>query len=300
MDLEWSRLRILDAVARTGSVTHAAEMLHLTGPAVSQQLRRIEAEIGRPVVAAAGRGVRLTDAGRILADCAAQVAELTQQAKNDLDDGADLTGTVRIGAIASAIRGFLTPELAALRTAHPGVVVTLEDGETDAHLDRLTRGRLDLVIAESWDAAPLPLPAGVTAARLFRERGYLALPADHPAAAQATVDIRDVADEAWSTCARDSRDHAALVQIARAAGVDPVIRHFVADPHTQKTLVAHGLGLACLPLTSPPADAEDIVYRRLTPAAHRDVIVLTHDRTPSRAIAAVRDALLDRGGAARR
>ncbi|MCM1013869.1 MULTISPECIES: LysR family transcriptional regulator [unclassified Brevibacterium] len=297
MDLEWSRLRILDAVARTGSVTHAAEMLHLTGPAVSQQLRRIEAEIGRPVVVAAGRGVKLTDAGRLLADCAAQVAELTQQAKNDLDDGADLSGTVRIGAIASAIRGFLTPELVALRTVHPGVVVTLEDGETDAHLDRLTRGSLDLVIAESWGAAPLPLPAGVTAAVLFRERGYLALPADHPASAHATVDIRDVADEVWSTCARDSRDHAALVQIARAAGVDPVIRHFVADPHTQKTLVAQGLGLACLPFSSPPADAEDIVYRRLTPAAHRDITLLTHDCTPSRAVAAVRDALLDGGSA---
>lgn len=291
MPLEWSRLRIFDAVARTGSVTRAAEILHLTGPAVSQQLRRIESEVGTPIVAADGRGLRLTEAGRTLAGYAREVSELMQQAENDLSRPAEPDGTVRIGAIASVIRDWLTVRLSSVRDEHPTITVTVEDGETDDHLESLTNGRLDLVVAESWDAAPLPLPVGVMSTRLFRRRALAALPAGHPLSPQGEIDLRDLADDPWSTCARGSRDHAALVQTARSCGIELDIRHFVADLRTQQALVAQGLAVACLPFAEQPTDEEGVVYRSLVPAMHRSILLLTSDRTLSRAVAAVRSGL---------
>lgn len=292
MRLEWSRLRVIDAVARAGSVARAAELLHLTGPAVSQQLRRIEREVGAPVVAAEGRGLRLTSAGSILADYARQVAELMQRAENDLNSVGEVAGTVRIGAIASYLRNDLAPRLEPLRHSHQGMAIEIEDGETDDHLGRLAAGHLDLVIAESWASAPLPLPAGVVSTVMATQSAYVALPADHRCAASRLVDIAELAEETWSTCARGSRDHQALVQTARRRGVELDIRHFVADVHTQQRLVAHGLAVACLAFDDRPKDTADVVFRELVPTTTRDVLLITDDRTPSRAVGVTKRALL--------
>lgn len=278
---------MLDAVARTGSVTQAAAMLHMTGPAVSQQLRRIEAEAGRKVVIPDGRGVRLTSEGRILADYAAQVAGLMQRAENDLRHTDELVGHVCVGALASIIRGTLIHTLPSFQRRYPRVDLRVEDGETAWHLDRLAGGRLDVVLAESWSPAPLRLPSGVTAHRLAREPAWVALPDQHPRRENQRFAIADLADEAWVTCARDSDGHVALAQAARRSGVELDIRHFVADHATQLALVRSGLGLACLPRPEDAAASPNIVYRRLAPAMHRDIVMLTSDRTPSRAVEAL-------------
>lgn len=292
MRLEWSRLRILDAVARTGSVNQAAALLHLTGPAVSQQLRRIEQEAGTRVVTPDGRGLRLTDAGRILAGYASRVTELMQRAENELQHDDEIAGPVRIGAIASSIRDLLTPRLAQLGSAHPDITVSIEDGETDDHLQRLSTGHLDIVIAESWANAPLTLPAGVISTELMTQSAYATAPSDHWTASVTEVDLSDLTAETWSTCARGSRDHEALVQAGRSRGVELDVRHFVADPLTQLSLVARGLALACLAYSTPPADTEKVVFRRLTPTTERTILLLTDDRVPARAVETVRDALL--------
>lgn len=290
--LEWSRLKVIDAVARTGSVTRAAELLHLTGPAVSQQLRRIEQEVGTPVVTADGRGLRLTDAGTTLAAYARQVSELMQRAENDLSSSAPVTGTVRIGAIASSIRTHITRRMDALQSHQPGIVISIEDGETDDHLERLRSGHLDLVVAESWTNAPLSLPAGVVSTLLSTQSTFVALPRGHRSAPQQTVDITELSAETWSTCARGSRDHEALVQAARTRGLELDIHHFVADPLTQLDLVAHSLAIACLAYETPPDDTEDLVFRRFSPTTTRHILLLSDDRVHSRPVETVRDALV--------
>ncbi|OQO90731.1 hypothetical protein B1813_14400 [Saccharomonospora piscinae] len=293
MSVEWGRLRVLDAVARSGSVTRAAAMLRMTGPAVSQQLRRIAAEAGAEIVTAEGRGVRLTDQGRLLADYARRVSELMRQADNDLHRADGPAGSVRVGALASLIRGRLARRLPTFWCSHPRVKVGIEDGETVDHLDRLTVGRLDLVLAESWSTAPLRLPAGVRAQRLVRERVRVALPGDHPLRHRNTLDFADLAAEPWATCGRDSHGHVALVQAARERGVELDIRHFVADHATQLALVAGGLALACVPAADDSGDTGDTgaVYRLLTPEMHRDILLLTGDRTPSPALSALTEHL---------
>jgi DNA-binding transcriptional LysR family regulator len=281
MTVEWSRLRVLDAVARTGSVTNAAALLTMTGPAVSQQLRRIEAEAGARVVIPDGRGVRLTAKGQILARYARQVAEVMQQAENDLHRDEAQVDRLHIGVIATVIRSLLTSRLPAFQNKHPRVHVSVEDGETADHLGRLATGRLDLVLAESWSTSTLRLPAGVRAQQVKRERVSLALPAVHPLGQRQQLGIQDLADEPWTTCAHGSDAHSALTQAARRQGIELDVRYHVADHITQLALVRAGLAVACLPRPDNHSDVSGVVFRPLVPQMHRDILLLSGDRTPS-------------------
>lgn len=289
MTLGWDRLRIVDAIARTGSVTHAAANLHMTGPAVSQQLRRIESEIGVKVVEPDGRGVRFTAKGKILAGYACQIAELMQRADNDLHRDDTYVDHLRVAAIASIIRAVLGPTLSSFWQSYPRVEVTVEDGETAGHLDRLKDGSLDLALAESWSASPLHIPAGVASQRIAREELYVALSADHPLASRSSVSLHDLVDERWATCAEGSDAHTALQQLARKHGVELKVSFFIADHLTQLSLVREGVAVACLPL--PAGDQDRAVrYLRLESALHRDLLMLHSTGTHSLALQALVDA----------
>lgn len=293
MSIEWSRLRVLDAVARTGSVTAAAALLRMTGPAVSQQLRRIEAEAGARVVVPDGRGVRLTSEGRILAEYAAQVSGLMQQAENDLHRDEEPVGRVCVSALASIIRGPLARELPGFQRRHPRIEIRVEDGETPDDLERLAAGHLDIVFAESWNPAPPHLPAGLRAHRFARQQAWIALPAEHPLRGRGRLGIDDLADEIWASCARDSNGYESLVQVARRRGIELDIRHFVDDHATQLALVAAGLAVACVPVSGDPPETPGVVFLRLTPAMHRDILLLTAGRTLPRAVEALCRHLLE-------
>lgn len=292
MSLEWSRLRVLDAVARSGSVTRAAALLHMTGPAVSQQLRRIETEVGAKVVEAEGRGVRLTSHGALLAEYARQMAELMQRAENDLHRDEPIVGHIRVAAIASIIRTLLIDKLPSFQRAHPSIRVSVEDGETQNHLPWFVDGRCDLVLAESWSTAPLELPPGLWVRRIFSEPVCLALPSDHRLAGRKQIDIRELDGERWATCARDSDAHQALTQIARRQGVEPDVGYHVADPLTQIALVREGLAVACLPESSAIRHAEGAIGLPLLPEVRRDALLLARDRTLPAATEALCEHLL--------
>ncbi len=278
---------MLDAVARTGSVTGAAELLHMTGPAVSQQLRRIDSETGSRVVVPDGRGVRLTNEGRILADYAAQVAGLMQEAENDLHRNDDPIGPVRISALASIIRGDLARELAAFQQRYPGIELRIEDGETPDDLELLAAGHLDVVFAESWSTAPPVLPPGVRAHRYAQEAAWVALPAGHPLSEREKLRIEDLADKVWASCARGTNGHETLVQVARRDGIELDVRHFVDDRFTQIALVRAGLAVTRISFSGDPPDSPGVTYRRLTPAIHRDVLLITAGRALPRRVEAL-------------
>ncbi|WP_017573172.1 LysR family transcriptional regulator [Nocardiopsis halotolerans] len=291
MSVGWDRLRVLDAVARTGSVTRAATALHMTGPAVSQQLRRIEAEARTKIVVPEGRGLRLTAKGEVLAGYARRVADAMQQAENDLRRDETYVGRLRVAAIASVIRGVLGARLTAFHREYPRVRVSVEDGETADHLDRLAAGAVDLVLAESWSASPLRLPSGVVAEQITREALFMAVPGDHPLRFHGSLSIRDLAGERWATCAQGSDAHTALEQVARRHGVELDVSFRVADHLTQLALVREGLAVACVPF---PADHGDprVACLPLDTELHRDILLLERAQTASLAHQALRTCLV--------
>lgn len=279
-------MRVLDAVAHTGAISKAAHSLGMTGPAVSQQIRRLEAEARVKIVEPAGRGIRLTPDGAELAKFASQMAEVMQQADNMIHRAEPLAGVIRMGGVASALRTVVATELARMRTEHPAVTVLLEDGEAVDHVQRLADGHLDLVIAESWSPNPVRLPPGLRCDTLSAEAAYIALPAGHPHSGDTAIDIRDLTDDAWATCATGSDGHIALIQTAHAHGVELHVRFHVADHLTQIELVRAGVAVACVPSSaSRHADARTVTLLPLAAPLHRELLLVTPRSIASRATA---------------
>src|SRR6202000_1491366 len=145
--LDVTRLRVLVAVARHGSVTAAAHALNYAQPSVSHHLARLEAETGTKLVAKAGRGIRLTDAGRLLADRASEIIGRLDAAENELAAHSGLRGgRVRLAAFPSAL-GTLVPAAAArLRAEHPGMDLRLTEAEPPEALRMLRAGCVDVAL----------------------------------------------------------------------------------------------------------------------------------------------------------
>src|SRR3954451_9654757 len=171
--LDVTRLRVLDSVARTGSVTAAARELSYSQPSVSHHLARLEAETGAQLLQKSGRGIRLTQAGQLLADRAAEIIGRIDAAEAELSAHVGLTaGRVRVAGFASAI-GSLVPRAAAtLAREHPG----LEIGSTDTHppeaLELLRTGKVEVAIIFRYDDTE-DEPPGVRLHHLLDDSVYV-------------------------------------------------------------------------------------------------------------------------------
>ena len=120
--LDVNRLRVIDAVARHGSVTAAAKELHYSQPSVTHHLARLEAETGAQLLQRVGRGIRLTPAGQLLADRAAEIIGRIDAAGAELSAHVGLTaGRVRLAGFASANGSLVPAALATLASRHPGL-----------------------------------------------------------------------------------------------------------------------------------------------------------------------------------
>lgn len=242
------RLRALDAVACHGTVNEAAVALHVTTSAVSQQLTKLEREVGQRLLERNGRGVRLTDAAQLLAGHAARILSQVDEAEADLEAhrGA-VVGHVTLAGFASAARGVAPPALRALRARYPELTVELRELEMEESIPLTARGDVDVTLVNDWDAIPLALPDSLTRTPLVDDVFDLVLPADHRLADQEWVDLADMAGEAWIGWAKDSICYQWLIRTLRAKGIEPWIAHTAEEHPTQLALVAAGLGAAVLP-----------------------------------------------------
>src|SRR6266545_305363 len=144
--LDVNRLRVIDAVARHGSVTAAAKELHYSQPSVTHHLGRLEAETGAQLLQRVGRGIRLTAAGQLLADRAAEIIGRIDAA------GAGLTaGRVRLAGFASAIGSLVPPAVAALAGKHPGLEISLIDTHPPEAIELLRTGKVEVAIIFRYD-----------------------------------------------------------------------------------------------------------------------------------------------------
>src|SRR3954464_6810965 len=126
--LDVNRLRVIDAVARHGSVTAAAKELHYSQPSVTHHLARLEAETGAQLLQRVGRGIRLTPAGKLLADRAAEIIGRIDAAHAELSAHVGLTaGRVRLAAFASAIGSLVPAAVATLAEKHPNLEISLTE-----------------------------------------------------------------------------------------------------------------------------------------------------------------------------
>ncbi|MEU6096725.1 LysR substrate-binding domain-containing protein [Streptomyces sp. NPDC047079] len=283
--LNLERLRTLDALARHGSVSGAAEGLHVTTSAVSQQMAKLEREVGQPLLARNGRGVRLTDAGRLLADHAARILSQVELAQADLEaQRGQVAGELRLSAFPTAARGLFPTALAALRSEHPALRLRSFELEPEAGIAGVVRGDLDLAVVLDWYNKPMPLPEGLVKAAILDDPADVAVPVGHPLADRPEADLGEFADDEWITWGEGEFCHEWLVFTLRSRGVEPRIGHRAAETHTQLGLVAAGLGVCIAPLLGRAPMPAGVVTVPLRQRVRRHVYVIWRadaDRRPS-------------------
>ncbi|MGK5637974.1 LysR family transcriptional regulator [Streptomyces sp. URMC 126] len=246
--LNLERLRTLDAVARCGSVSAAAAELHVTTSAVSQQLAKLERETGERLLARQGRGIRLTDAGRLLASHAAGILARVALARSDLEaQRGRAVGRLLLGAFPTAVRGVLPAALVRLRADHPQLTVGVVEMRPEEAVRRVDRGDLDVAVLLDWTNRPVTLPAGLSKAAILDDPVDVAVPAGHPLADRRDVVLEDFADDEWVSWPEGEFCHDWLLGTLRAQGVEPRISHMADEHHTQLVLVAAGLGVVVSP-----------------------------------------------------
>ncbi|MEU6477137.1 LysR family transcriptional regulator [Streptomyces sp. NPDC047017] len=295
--LNLERLRTLDALARHGSVSGAADGLHVTTSAVSQQLAKLEREVGQQLLAKNGRGVRLTDAGRLLAEHAARILSQVELAQADLEaQRGQVVGELRLGAFPTAARGLFPVALGRLRSRHPGLRVSTAEVEPAPAVRAVLRGDVDLAVVLDWYNKPLPVPEGLTRAPILDDPADVALPAAHPYADRAEAALEEFADDDWITWADAEFCHEWLLDTLRSQGVEPRVTHRAQEHATQLALVAAGLGVCVAPRLGRgplPAGVRTVPVRQ---AVRRHVYAVWRadaDRRPS--IRAAVDALREAG-----
>lgn len=241
-------MRVLHAIAMNGSLSGAAETLHVTNSAVSQQLSKLEREVGQPLVERNGRGVRLTEAAEILVRHTGQILSLVRQAESEVEaHREEVIGHVVLASVATAARDIVPPALRSLADGYPGLRVELREGEPDVTVSAVDRGDSDLAIVIDWAGAPLSLPEGVQRAALLEDVADIALPVDHPLAYRETLDLDEVLGERWIGWSHGSICSDWLHHMVRARGGEPGVVHAAEEHQTRLALVAAGLGAAVMP-----------------------------------------------------
>ncbi|GAA4730336.1 LysR family transcriptional regulator [Phytohabitans rumicis] len=268
--LDVRRLRLLCDLSRLGTIAAVAQAHTYTPSAVSQQLSILEREVGVPLLERAGRRVVLTGAGRVLvrhAETVLAALERTTAAVAALAAG--VSGPLRIGAFPTAVRTLLPATLVALGREHPGLELLVTELDPVAVPAALRERRLDVGLLHDYDAVPVEPDPALDTVPLLDETVFLAMPAG-----QGDGGLAAAKDASWIMATPGTLCHTATLQVCRAAGYTPRVRHHADDFATVLALVAADQGVSLVPqlaAAQPPAGVRlvPLPTRRRTRVAYR-------------------------------
>ncbi|MCU0300276.1 MAG: LysR family transcriptional regulator [Candidatus Nanopelagicales bacterium] len=255
------------AVVREGSLTAAAHDLGYTVSAVSQQLERLEQQAGMALFEKAGRGVRPTEAGLLLADHAERILHEVGEAQDALANLREgRAGRLRVVTFFSAGESLLPEAIAAMRRELPGLHVRPTVDEEAGALRRLRAGEVELVVVVEPFARGRQPDDDLHRWHLLDDEYRLLLPAEHPLARRGTVGIDELADEDWVVTAGPI-DYVRQTTgaICRRAGFTPRLAAESDEFPVTQGYVAAGIGVALAPLLALRAVRPGVAVRRLQP-----------------------------------
>ncbi|HWE08449.1 MAG TPA: LysR family transcriptional regulator [Solirubrobacteraceae bacterium] len=280
------RVLTFRAVAHHRSFSRAARELALSQPSVSNQVAALEREVGARLLERRPGGMRLTREGEILLEHADAIAERFRLADAQLRDATERQRTrLRIGALPSALAGFVPEAVAHLRRARPDTRVTFDEGTSQVLAARVASGELDLAIAYRDTTWPRPDPPGVQRHPLLHERFMVALPPQHPRAQEREVALGDLREEDWTAALTDG----VIVRACRAAGFEPNLVSITSDQLAIRGLIIRGLAVTLVAelLADPFKDlalrpiagmtVERDVYALLPPGRRHPLVAPTLD-----------------------
>ncbi len=272
-----ARLQVLCEVVSRGSFSAAAEALSYTQSAVSQSIARLEAETGAKLVVRDRRGIRPTAAGATLVDHAEAIFAQVQAAESELEAVMGVrAGRLRVASFPSAGATLMPLAVARFRQTHPGVALTLAEGEPEEIAPRLRTGEFDLALLFEFPGTRERPGVGLRSVTLLEDPMHVALPAEHPLASKPALSLVDLADQQWVQTSAPSPCARHVVRSCLAAGFEPDVAFESDDYETVQGLVAAGVGVALIPRLALTRVHTDIVVRELAPRSPaRKVTVAT-------------------------
>jgi DNA-binding transcriptional LysR family regulator len=252
--METRRLQLLLELSRVGSMRAVADLLGTTTSTVSQQIARLAEETGAALVEPTGRRVRLTPAGRRLADHAAVILGAVEAARLDLDPDAEPVGTVRVAGFASAIRRSLLPVVADLAQTHPTVSVVMREYEPAEAIALLATDDVDLALTYDYNLAPALRDPTVVRTPLWTLPWTLGVPASAVASApgDALATFAAFREYEWIGNSRNRADEDVVRTIASMSGFEPRLTHQCDSLDLVEDLILAGMGVGLLPAGREP------------------------------------------------
>jgi DNA-binding transcriptional LysR family regulator len=275
------RLRVLSEVVGRGSFSAAADALSYTQSAVSQAIARLESETGATLVVRDRRGVRPTAAGATLLEHAEVIFAQVQAAEDELAAVLGVRGgRLRVASFPSAGATLMPLAVATFRRRHPGVALTLAEGEPEEMAPRLRAGEFDLALLFAFPGVREPTSGGLHTVTLLEDPMHVALPAEHPLASRPNLRLADLADEDWVQTSESSPCARHVVRSCLAAGFEPNVTFESDDYETVQGLVAAGVGVALIPRLALTRLHPGIVVRALAPRSPVRRVVAATSRGP--------------------
>ena len=259
--MDITQLQYFLSIARVGSFTKAAGECYVSQPAVSQQIARLEEELGLPVFERQGRQVKLTDAGMILRQRAEQIMALLEDVKREITDDGE-TGHLVVGAIPTIAPYFLPQVLQSFHSSHPQARVEVVEAVTEELLKNCEQGDIDVGLLA------LPVEAKhLDTEELFEEELLLVVPAAHRLAAQKTIKVRSLTAEPFILLNDAHCLSGNVSDFCSLQSFQPIETGRTNQLATVQQLVSLGQGVSFVPHMAADVDRDSSrVYRSLSGA----------------------------------
>jgi DNA-binding transcriptional LysR family regulator len=265
------QLRVIDAVRRHGSVTRAARELHYTQPSISHHLSRLEAETGALLLQRVGRGVRLTEAGHLLADRAAEIIGRVDSATAELSTLVGLhAGRVRLAGFNSVMSALVPQAAGILARRHPGVALSLIDTHPEEALQQLRAGHVDVAVIFRYDDTA-PEDDSIRLIHLLDDPLYLLTTTGGTA-------LTDHRETPWIAGCERCRSH--LVEMCEDSGFSPNLAYITDDMVVMQSLVAAGMGVTTIPGLALRAHRHPEITPTRLPVPPRRIYAATYGDPP--------------------
>lgn len=269
--MEIQQLRYLVAVARTKNFSRAAEQCHVSQPSLSQQIMKLEEELGERLIERARREAKLTEAGRLFLPHAERVLGELEAGRDAVNAASGVVrGRVLLGVIPTVAPYYLPRVLRAFAKAHAEIEVSITEATTKELVRAVQAGELDVALVS------LPVAVrGLVEEEVFAEALWLALPKGHPLAKRDAVKMAELAEEPFMLLQDGHCLAGQALEFCAMRGFAPKVTFRSAQMETIQAFVAAGMGVSMVPEMAKREGA-GVVYRPL------------HGRTPSRKIGFIR------------
>ncbi len=296
--METRRLRLLLELSRLGSMREVADALQTTTSTVSQQIAVLARETGAQLLEPDGRRVRLTPAGRRLAQHAATILAAVEAAQADLAPGAEPSGILHVAGFATAVRTSVLPIMAELAVSHPNVSLLFHEHEpAEAHA-MLASDEVDLALTYDYNLAPAAFDPAFEAIPLWSAAWGLGVPASSVAGPQDTTASPAVFDafryHDWIGNSRNRADEDVVRTLASMAGFEPHLAHQADSLDLVEDLIIAGLGVGLLPAGRPTKPGVRLLRLAGPEVVLRSYAVIRQGRATWPLLALVLDRLRER------